>query len=220
MVNEVIPGMGPGLGQQIQDELRAAADSWRLPFWDWAKNPKVPWLLRVPKLRLKLAHIEKSIDNPLYKFTMPNAEKMSAYGVGPLKVPDFDEAVEYGECVSTSRCPTANERTDTQGAWRNGVVHNDTADTSLTSHRSVTDFDYGRTTEMVYRLLTYPLDFPSFATTARNATEVSASATSVVLDMNLEFIHNNIHYWVGGDGGHMSQIPVATFDPVFWFHHW
>jgi len=73
---------------------------------------------------------------------------------------------------------------------------------------------------MVYRLLTYPMDFVSFATTARDATADSSSSTKVMNDMNIEFIHNNIHYWVGGDGGHMSQIPVATFDPVFWFHHW
>ncbi|GAB1310590.1 tyrosinase [Madurella fahalii] len=215
MVDEVIPGMG--MGRQVENELRAAANSWRLPFWDWAKNPQIPSLLRAPKLNITL--IKRVIENPLYKFTMPRGEKMGVYGVGPLKVPDFDDAVEYGECVATSRCPTASERADTKGAWRNGVVHNDTADKFFANRESITDFDYGRTAEMVYRLLTYPLDFKSFATTARDATAVSASASSVVLDMNIEFIHNNIHYWVGGDGGHMSQIPVATFDPIFWLHH-
>lgn len=40
---------------------------------------------------------------------------------------------------------------------------------------------------------------------------------------SLEFIHNNIHSWIGGpDGmtaGHMADVPVAAFDPVFWLHH-
>ncbi|KAH6849645.1 tyrosinase [Chaetomium sp. MPI-CAGE-AT-0009] len=215
MVDEVIPRMG--VGREGENYLRAAANSWRLPFWDWAKNPEIPKLVRPARFRIPL--IKKEIDNPLYKFKMPNGRKMGDYGVGLLKSVEFDKPIQYGECVATSRCPTQKERDDTQGRWKEGVVHHDTADNFFASHTSITEFDYGKTAEMVYRLLTYPLDFKSFATTARDATEISASESSVMLDMNIEFIHNNIHYWVGGDGGHMSQIPVATFDPIFWFHH-
>lgn len=32
----------------------------------------------------------------------------------------------------------------------------------------------------------------------------------------LEGFHNNVHVWVGG---HMSQVPFAAFDPIFWAHH-
>ena len=35
----------------------------------------------------------------------------------------------------------------------------------------------------------------------------------------LEQLHNNVHVWVGGDRGHMSDIPFAAFDPIFWAHH-
>ena len=216
MVDEVIPGLG--LGREGENELRIAASSWRLPYWDWAKNPQIPKLLRPVRFRIPL--VKREVDNPLYKFKMPRGKKMSDYGVGPLKTMEFDDAIQYGECVATSRCPTKEERTDVEGRWKNGVVHHSTADKFFSDRSSITDFDYGKTAEMVYRLLTYPLDFKSFATTARDATEISASGSKVMLDMNLEFIHNNIHYWVGGDGGHMSQIPVATFDPIFWFHHW
>lgn len=73
---------------------------------------------------------------------------------------------------------------------------------------------YGTAAEMVYRLLTYPLNYSQFATMAID------EDPRVETDVNIEFIHNNIHYWAGGDGGHMSQIPVATFDPIFWLHHW
>ena len=67
---------------------------------------------------------------------------------------------------------------------------------------------------MVYRLLTVPITYPTFATTAQLNDDVQN-------DINLEYIHNNIHGWEGGDyNGHMSQIPVATFDPLFWLHHW
>lgn len=43
---------------------------------------------------------------------------------------------------------------------------------------------------------------------------------------SLEGVHDTIHVLTGGDGtrpsdagGHMSQIPYAAFDPVFWLHH-
>jgi tyrosinase len=35
----------------------------------------------------------------------------------------------------------------------------------------------------------------------------------------LEQLHNNVHVWVGGDRGHMGDIPFAAFDPIFWAHH-
>ncbi|KAJ3941953.1 hypothetical protein N0V92_013830 [Colletotrichum tropicale] len=42
--------------------------------------------------------------------------------------------------------------------------------------------------------------------------------------LNLEYIHNNVHNLTGGNKwdlgmGHMSDVPVAAFDPVFWLHH-
>lgn len=84
----------------------------------------------------------------------------------------------------------------------------------MAAQNAVGDKLYGSAAEMVYRLLTYPLDYPQFATAAIN------EDPRVETDVNIEFIHNNIHYWAGGNGGHMSQIPVATFDPIFWLHHW
>ena len=43
---------------------------------------------------------------------------------------------------------------------------------------------------------------------------------------SLEAVHNAYHWHIGGDpfrettDGHMSSVPVAAFDPIFWFHHW
>lgn len=31
--------------------------------------------------------------------------------------------------------------------------------------------------------------------------------------------HNNIHLWVGGNGGQMADPNWAAFDPIFWAHH-
>ena len=35
----------------------------------------------------------------------------------------------------------------------------------------------------------------------------------------LEDLHGQVHVWVGGDDGHMSQVPLAAYDPIFWAHH-
>ncbi|KAL8919178.1 MAG: hypothetical protein Q9208_006938 [Pyrenodesmia sp. 3 TL-2023] len=35
---------------------------------------------------------------------------------------------------------------------------------------------------------------------------------------SIENMHNGIHMLVG-NGGHMSNIPYSSFDPIFWLHH-
>ena len=129
---------------------------------------------------------------------------------------------QFGECTATSRSPTRDQRVASSKEWREGINNHSVVNKSMADHETIVDTtEHGKATEMVYRLLTETLDFVSFATTARDAGLASASESKdITKDMNLEFIHNNIHYWVGGDGGHMGRIPVATFDPVFWLHHW
>lgn len=40
---------------------------------------------------------------------------------------------------------------------------------------------------------------------------------------SMEDIHNTVHVLVGGWGerfdGHMKQVPISAFDPIFWLHH-
>ena len=52
-------------------------------------------------------------------------------------------------------------------------------------------------------------DYRSFATVAF---EKGANSGS------LEGLHNQYHNNIGGSG-HMSRVPIAAFDPVFWMHH-
>ncbi|KAI0342042.1 Di-copper centre-containing protein [Trametopsis cervina] len=35
---------------------------------------------------------------------------------------------------------------------------------------------------------------------------------------SLEGVHDTVHV-ILGDGGHMGNVPVAAFDPIFWYHH-
>jgi tyrosinase len=73
---------------------------------------------------------------------------------------------------------------------------------------------------MVYRLYEpdYITSFAQFATTRVPKGEKRDPKAY----LNLEFIHNNIHNWTGGFGtfmGHMTEVPVAGFDPIFFMHH-
>lgn len=36
---------------------------------------------------------------------------------------------------------------------------------------------------------------------------------------SIEGVHDTVH-GVAGGGGHMSAVPYAAFDPLFWLHHW
>ena len=36
---------------------------------------------------------------------------------------------------------------------------------------------------------------------------------------SVESLHDDYHGHCGGIG-HMSRVPIAAFDPVFWLHHW
>ena len=110
-------------------------------------------------------------------------------------------------------------------AWKHGVVNNGGVERALSSpHWGQSDKTpekqkFGKAAEAVYRLLTVPMQYSTFATTAKEAK--AEDDDNVTDDLNIEFLHNAIHGFVGGDNyGHMSQIPVASFDPLFWLHHW
>jgi hypothetical protein len=90
MVQDIIPEYP----EHERAELRAAADSWRLPYWDWARNPKIPSLAAARRFRIKIWDGNRVvIENPLYQFKMPNDKNMDSEGVYNVKVPDGDSVL-------------------------------------------------------------------------------------------------------------------------------
>lgn len=55
--------------------------------------------------------------------------------------------------------------------------------------------------------------------TAADVNAVLALGSFLDFTHQLEQLHNNVHVWVGGQDGHMGDIPFAAFDPIFWAHH-
>lgn len=70
-------------------------------------------------------------------------------------------------------------------------------------------------------------DMSTNATTLQNPLGDGADVTG-----GLEDVHGTYHVLVGGEfsnpnspddgapAGHMTSVPTAAFDPIFWFHHW
>ncbi|KAL3462180.1 hypothetical protein BJX64DRAFT_259434 [Aspergillus heterothallicus] len=199
MVAEVIPQYQ----KQFHRALNLEARRWRLPYWDWAAYPRLPLLAREPKVTVEIFDLREVIDNPLYQFRMPGGKPMGSHGVGDVQLQREHAVLSYGACIATSRRPTKVQTGSASKYWINGVVNEGEALLSIDGKY------HGSAREMVYRLLTHPLEYEEFST---------GGSEDLPPDANLEFISANIHWWTGGAGGHMSEPAVASFDPIFWLH--
>ncbi|KAI1113782.1 Di-copper centre-containing protein [Nemania sp. NC0429] len=233
MIKEVIPK----LPESYRDAWTGAANTWRLPYWDWAQkkirkgkpNPiyDVPLItkdVKVQVVNLTTPATTTYIDNPMYKFTMPNGKAMGTYGVNDL---DGILILQFSKSVGTSRwAPTDPDAQTASANWVNGMVDNKKVAEALEDHEWIGTLDTADNVplaEMVYRLYVpyYVGNFSKFATTKYRTSE-DWSEDEPASFLSLEYIHNNIHNWAGGlDGyiGHMAEVPVAAFDPIFYMHH-
>lgn len=148
-----------------------------------------------------------------------------------MKGLETDTFYQFGNAIGTSRWPDEEDQKPKSEGWRHGVVNNRKVTDAFNSHMGYNDKNHGPSAEMVYRLLTISMDFTTFA-----STNPTSKDQNVDEDLNIEYvslpfspedsnflklykIHNNIHGWTG-DAGHMGNVPVASFDPLFWLHHW
>lgn len=49
-----------------------AANSFRIPYWDWATDSNLPPATTWPEITVNTPEGEQTIPNPLYSFTWPN----------------------------------------------------------------------------------------------------------------------------------------------------
>ncbi|GAB1312862.1 tyrosinase [Madurella fahalii] len=223
MINDIIPE----LPKTEQASWTDAANTWRLPYWDWAEKktrnegetpiydvPLITKESRILVINLKDVQDDTYIDNPMYKFTVPGNKNMGRYGVQDVQ---DDDDFKFSECKGTSRWADYPPKHET--TWVNGQVNNSSVATALDEHSWYgKNVDNVPIAEMVYRLYSpdYITTFTQFATTKLH------DDTAPAPYLNLEYIHNNIHNWTGGFDkyiGHMTEPPVAAFDPIFYMHH-
>lgn len=81
------------------DKWISAAKRWRLPYWDWARQPSLPGLVSNVKISILDADgTMKEVANPMYRFQMPGARRMGdphygdyridGNGAGPVSIHD------------------------------------------------------------------------------------------------------------------------------------
>lgn len=91
MVNKIVP-LRP---KNTQAEWLKAAETWRLPFWDWAIKPMSKYISE-PVLSISVDGEQTKLPNPMYKFKMPQDKTMGDYGVGDIRNPDTYKVLKVG----------------------------------------------------------------------------------------------------------------------------
>ncbi|KAK3314844.1 common central domain of tyrosinase-domain-containing protein [Apodospora peruviana] len=210
-----------------------------------AANFNVPKVFRLTEVNIRLpvpvmaglpgAPAQPGYPNALYQFTMPLDERghkisMGHDSLGDLKIIDVKTrdkdkkpvTVPFSQCFTTSRRPTAQ----TFEAWAEGEQNNDGVAQVLQNYKWKDES--GSLTESLreafYKLFTIE-KFEDFGT----AKPPAERRKDMAFD-SAEGLHNSLHNWLGGEVvrvgdqgkavvGHMHEVPVAAFDPIFWFHH-
>lgn len=231
MINEIIPNQMP-TDTATQKELIQAADAWRFPYWDWAAHSTVPLLAKTPEIEVQTKFGTSKIKNPLYQYVLPKGKTFGTMGPDDNQtyvvtsadgspVSTFPKmyqipliyAAQWELGMATGRCQPSFSENATE--FQTGIVDNEQVFKNIEGHGWYAGTYTGSVKDAVYRLLTYKVDYETFATTKLNNNNPGPTDY-----LNCEFIHNNIHNWIGGDGGQMGDVPVAGFDPIFFLHHW
>ncbi|KAI8674654.1 Tyrosinase [Fusarium keratoplasticum] len=250
------------VGEQ-EKEWTAAANSWRLPYWDWAQRQtyegyensfSLPYACILDHVPIYPPTGDTACPNPLVNFVNPEKDAKGdplPFGNMPPGKKKWDihkNATEKGspslpwdECSGTSRYGVFS---DEKGGYRGltGVNNFNTANLTLNAMSDTTNWynpyrkedpdrdpkfeakPPGTLADSINRLFSseYNDTWGSFSSTKWWAESAQKFTTGY---LSLEYIHNNVHNVTGGGDlteyglGHMSDVPVAAFDPIFWLHH-
>lgn len=171
-----------------RDRYAAAAQTFRIPYWDWAVAPpngqsSLPDSVTRVSTTVITPSGTQSIANPLY-----------AYRFNPD--PSQLGGAPYSQWPTTLRYPTSQSI--------NAQSQDGNAAQQLNSNRL-------NWRDRLYSLLMLYTQFNQFSNEAW-ITRNTQNADSI------ESLHDSVH-GVSGNGGHMSFIDIAAFDPLFMLHH-
>jgi tyrosinase len=179
----------------VQARLVAAAAQWRLPYWDWAINQSIPAEFASPTIQvLSIPDGDStvSITNPFYAYKFnPIDPSFASLGNDP----------NFEVWQTTLRQPTSS--TSPRAKSQENVAN---------SQLAGEDFK-----QLILDLFPTTLFEPDPWGQFSNHSWNSIPGDQGTLT-SLEGIHDMVHVDVGG-AGHMGNVPVAAFDPIFWLHH-
>ena len=206
--------LADGFGSQA-DKYKQAAQKFRLPYFDYYRprnhgtsfpgitqdgrstsfpyDFSLPQIFTVEKVMLmKPGATALSLeDNPLNFFKFPSIDNEDTN-------PDFKWEVIGSDSdtysrIRTTRYPTRQSPIQDMNGALNGY------------RESGVSIILSMIKDSIYA------SWDAFSTSAAGLAPPSGS---------LEDIHGQYHELIGDTSGHMSTVPVAAFDPVFFFHHW
>ncbi|KIW29400.1 uncharacterized protein PV07_05217 [Cladophialophora immunda] len=186
------------------DKYHKAAQTFRLPYWDWAlpadqDTSVFPWealagtkhnVIR-PKSGGKTTPME---ENPLARYTFGKVAK--SYG----------EQIDLFDIGTTVRYPIKRSAKQDEAKMKAQLVE-------FVADPSKWDGKKGK--NLTERVLFLLQSYDSFGPVSSNLFYKGQSFENWG---SLEDVHNAIHVYTGG-GGHMGDTEVAAFDPIFWLHH-
>ncbi|KAF5672507.1 tyrosinase precursor [Fusarium heterosporum] len=172
-------------------------------------------------------------DNPAIHEELPLKEECdwapwsktsatSRYGIFRVKgvtEAEKDPVHHFTGLQGVNNCRRANERLATVHQNNNGKSQWSRIESRPNGH----SWNPGSLADAVNRMFSkgYNSTWGNFASTKWIAESEGYPETGYI---SLEYIHNNVHNLTGGSDyavgmGHMSDVPVAAFDPIFWLHH-
>lgn len=202
---------------QFKPRYKAALKEFRFPYWDYYRprakgTTPMPGItgpggtttfdydFSVPQIfvveQVMVRRYDKNdelhpIPNPLRKFSFPKT--------GGLTTDDWTNAKGYSQ-TQTVRYPESTN--------------------DLTGSITKQSFILNRQREPNVKAIRLMIkNYDSYASFASDSLTPGASGS-------LEDIHGDYHGFIGGGPafgsrmGHMSYVPTAAFDPIFWMHHW
>lgn len=174
----------------LQSRMVAAAQTLRIPYWDWAMTPPsgqntLPDSIAQPNITVTTPNGTESIANPLY-----------SYYFHPVEGLYYQQFLQWPQ---TLRWPSSTDA--------DAVTQVDMLTSSLNSAQQ-------NWAQRIYNLFTLYNDFMDFSN------EPFIKSPGPLQYDSIESVHDGIHTTVGGQNyGHMSVIDVSAFDPVFFMHH-
>lgn len=179
----------------MKNTMVAAASTMRWPYFDWAAKPPsgrpvMPQIISDYSVTVVGPNGKSTtFNNPLFRFDFPSS--------AGLVYPPFTT------WKRTYRYPNSNN-----------------ADAASNTQSLINAFANTRQSlqDQVYSLFSTCKDFLHFSND-------DAGSSSTQCSNSLEGIHNTVHTLCGGggsssvSGGHMTYLPEAAFDPIFFLHH-
>ncbi|CAG8680324.1 14635_t:CDS:2 [Gigaspora margarita] len=198
-----------------------AAKQLRHPYWDWADVKAiegVPKIFTSPEIKINTPNGKKNVKNPLKSFTLPvDLSYPLVKGQNPTDKPNYNVPnISYNPYTPvgypTVRHPNSNYEDQTD---------------LLNSNMSVyvpTVFRPG-----MYQMF-HISDFLRFSSHGVNSDDSQSgnffsghppptNPAGMAHFASMETTHDDFHLVCGGPGGHMGYVDLATFDPIFFFHH-